>query len=103
MSSPRAAARSHYLWSLVEPAELDDTLILAEGEGVRVTTVEGDGYLDLMSTVSRASCLGYGEERIARAVYEQLGSGCTTAAPRTRRRTSRSSWPTGSPELAPAT
>ena len=73
MSSPRAAARSHYLWSLVEPAELDDTLILAEGEGVHVKTVEGDRYLDLMSTVSRASSLGYSQERIARAVYEQLG------------------------------
>ena len=40
---------------------------------MHVTTVEGDRYLDLMSTVSRASSLGYTQEPIARAVYEQLG------------------------------
>ncbi len=75
MSSLRDASRSNYLWSLVEPAEVDEgtTLILAEGEGVHVKTIEGDRYLDLMSTVSRASSLGYSQERIARAVYEQLG------------------------------
>jgi putrescine---pyruvate transaminase len=75
MSSLRAASRSNYLWSLVEPAEVEEgtTLILAEGEGVHVKTIEGDRYLDLMSTVSRASSLGYSQERIARAVYEQLG------------------------------
>ncbi len=71
----RAAGRDNYLWPLVERAEVEtgNTLILAEGEGVHVTTIEGDRYLDLMSTVSRASSLGYTQEPIARAVYEQLG------------------------------
>jgi len=46
--------------------------VLTAGAGVRVQTADGTEYLDLMSTVSRASALGYGEERIASAVYEQL-------------------------------
>jgi len=70
----RSASRSNYLWSLVPRADVEagTTLILAEGEGVHVRTIEGDWYLDLMSTVSRASSLGYSQEPIARAVYDQL-------------------------------
>jgi adenosylmethionine-8-amino-7-oxononanoate aminotransferase len=70
----RAAAREHYIWPQLTHAEVDAGApqILTEGHGARVRTVEGEELLDLMSTVSRASSLGYGEERIARAVYEQL-------------------------------
>jgi adenosylmethionine-8-amino-7-oxononanoate aminotransferase len=70
----RATAKEHYIWPQLSRSEVDEGVpqLLAEGDGVRVKTVEGDEYLDLMSTVSRASSLGYGEERIASAVYEQL-------------------------------
>jgi putrescine---pyruvate transaminase len=70
-----AAARENYLWSLVSRTDLaeDVPLLLAEGEGVHVRSIDGDRYLDLMSTNSRAASLGYGRESIARAVYEQLG------------------------------
>src|SRR5204862_7357407 len=72
--STRVAASDHYIWPQLTKAEVAEGIpqLLASGEGVRVRTVEGDEYLDLMSTVSRASALGYGEERIASAVYEQL-------------------------------
>ena len=92
----RAAGRDNYLWPLVERSEVEEgsTLILTEGEGVHVTTVEGERYLDLMSTVSRASSLGYSQERIARAVYEQLGrlhyGGCGASQADVT-----SSWPPG--------
>jgi putrescine aminotransferase len=71
----RAAAARHYIWPQLSHAEVaaGKPQLLTAGDGVRVRTVEGDEYLDLMCTVSRASALGYGEERIARAVYEQLG------------------------------
>ncbi|MDQ6820349.1 MAG: aminotransferase class III-fold pyridoxal phosphate-dependent enzyme [Actinomycetota bacterium] len=70
----RCAAAEHYIWPQLSRLQIAEGFpqLLSEGEGVRVRTVEGDEYLDLMSTVSRASALGYGEERIARAVYEQL-------------------------------
>jgi adenosylmethionine-8-amino-7-oxononanoate aminotransferase len=73
-SDLRAAAGRHYVWPQLTRADVDAGVpqLLAEGNGVRVRTVEGTEYLDLMSTVSRASALGYGQERIARAVYEQL-------------------------------
>lgn len=69
-----SVARDHYIWPQLTRAELDAGApqLLKAGAGVRVRTADGSEYLDLMSTVSRASSLGYGEERIARAVYEQL-------------------------------
>ncbi len=70
----KTASRANYLWPLISLEEIEDgtPLILTEGDGVRVRTVDGDEYIDLMSTTSRASTLGYSQERIARAVYEQL-------------------------------
>jgi adenosylmethionine-8-amino-7-oxononanoate aminotransferase len=70
----RLAATEHYIWPQLSRREVAEGVpqLLSDGEGVRVRTVEGNEYLDLMSTVSRASSLGYGDERIARAVYDQL-------------------------------
>jgi adenosylmethionine-8-amino-7-oxononanoate aminotransferase len=69
----KSAAR-HYIWPQLTRAEVDAGVpqVLTAGAGVRVQAADGTEYLDLMSTVSRASALGYGEERIASAVYEQL-------------------------------
>jgi adenosylmethionine-8-amino-7-oxononanoate aminotransferase len=69
-----ATARHHYIWPQLTRAEVRGGApqILAEGDGVRVRTVDGEEFLDLMSTVSRASSLGYGDERMARAIHDQL-------------------------------
>jgi len=69
-----AASAAHYIWPQLTRAEVEAGVprVLTSGSGVRVKTAEGSEYLDLMSTVSRASSLGYGEERIADAVYQQL-------------------------------
>jgi putrescine---pyruvate transaminase len=70
----RQAARDNYLWPIISRDEVnaDLPMIFSEGSGVRIRTIEGEEYLDLMSTVSRASTLGYGQEPIADAVSEQL-------------------------------
>lgn len=69
-----AVARDHYVWPQLTHAEIEAgvPVIFASGEGVLVRTVDGDEYIDLMSTVSRASTLGYGEKRIIDAVGHQL-------------------------------
>jgi putrescine---pyruvate transaminase len=68
------AARNRYIWPLVARAEVEagTPRILREGSGVRVRDADGSEYLDLMSTTSRASSLGYSQDRIAAAVYDQL-------------------------------
>jgi putrescine aminotransferase len=68
------AARNRYIWPLVSRADVDAGVprILTEGDGVRIRDLDGSEYLDLMSTTSRASSLGYSQERIAGAVYDQL-------------------------------
>lgn len=63
-----------YIWPLFAKSQLaeDGPVILSSGEGSRVTDAAGVSYLDLSSSVSRASSLGYGNQEIADAVYEQL-------------------------------
>jgi putrescine---pyruvate transaminase len=65
---------SSYIWPLFPKDQLaaDGPMILSSGEGSRVTDAKGVTYLDLSSSVSRASVLGYGNEEIAEAVYRQL-------------------------------
>jgi putrescine aminotransferase len=46
-------------------------MIMASGSGVHVVDIHGKKYLDMMSAMSRANSLGYGNEEIARAMYEQ--------------------------------
>jgi putrescine---pyruvate transaminase len=63
-----------YVWPLFAKSRLvmDGPMILSHGEGSRVTDTAGVSYLDLSSSVSRASALGYGNLEIAEAVYRQL-------------------------------
>ena len=44
------------------------------GEGVRLTDFDGNVYLDMMCSHTRANSLGYGNDEIADAVYEQLST-----------------------------
>lgn len=63
-----------YIWPLFSKAQIaaEGPMILVEGSGSRVTDIMGRTYLDLSSSVSRASALGYGVEAVAAAVQDQL-------------------------------
>ena len=53
--------------------------IYKSGEGVRLTDYEGNTWLDMMSSHTRANSLGYGNAEIARAVADQLRRSTTSA------------------------
>lgn len=56
----------------VEEVRATGPRIWASGEGVRVTNVHGRTYLDMMSAMTRANSLGYGNAEVADAVAGQL-------------------------------
>jgi putrescine---pyruvate transaminase len=82
-------AREHYLWPRVPRADVDAgfPLIFEKGKGVYIRDVEGNEYIDMMSSSTRASALGYGDERMASAINSQLltlhyaGTGSIVALP----------------------
>jgi taurine-pyruvate aminotransferase len=53
-----------------------DPLIIVEGRGMRVTDARGNEYLDAVSGGVWTVNIGYGRERMARAVYDQLKKMC---------------------------
>ena len=57
----------------MEDVHRDGANIYAQGRGLELTDQNGRVYLDMMSSHTRANSLGYGNDEIARAVYEQLG------------------------------
>ena len=69
-----ADAFDHLIFPLIETAEVKESgpRVYVEGEGLRLTDLDGKTYLDMMSSHTRANALGYGNEEIAAAVYEQL-------------------------------
>lgn len=70
----KAEALEHCIFPLIQMEEVrrDGPRIYVNGEGVRVTDAEGNEYLDMMSSHTRANSLGYGNKEIAAAVAEQL-------------------------------
>jgi adenosylmethionine-8-amino-7-oxononanoate aminotransferase len=56
----------------VEEVREHGLAVYTRGEGATLTDVHGRTYLDMMSSHTRANTLGYGNEEIARAVYDQL-------------------------------
>jgi adenosylmethionine-8-amino-7-oxononanoate aminotransferase len=56
----------------VEEVRRQGLAVYARGEGATLTDVQGRTYLDMMSSHTRANTLGYGNEEVARAVYDQL-------------------------------
>ncbi len=56
--------------------EQSDPLMIVEGKGMRVTDANGREYLDAVSGGVWTVNVGYGRERIAKAVYEQLNKMC---------------------------
>ena len=71
----RRDAFEHCIFPLarVEDVHRDGPNIYVEGRGVELVDQSGRIYLDMMSSHTRANSLGYGNDEIARAVYEQLG------------------------------
>lgn len=67
-------AHEHCIFPLIHQADIRDfgPSVYVKGEGIRLTDVNGKTYLDMMGSHTRANSLGYGNEEIARAVYEQL-------------------------------
>ena len=63
------------LWHHIKPHRLFDKseqMILVEGNGLVVKDIHGKEYLDASSGGVWSVILGYGRERIAKAVYDQL-------------------------------
>ena len=68
-----AEAMEHCLFALRPRAETerDGPPILVEGSGSWFKDVHGTSYLDMLSSNTRASTLGYGNDEVARAMYDQ--------------------------------
>jgi adenosylmethionine-8-amino-7-oxononanoate aminotransferase len=67
-------AAEHFVWPLVDRNDFDrePPLILAAGEGARLRDVDGNEYLDMMSSLTRASTLGYSRPEMIEAMRRQL-------------------------------
>ena len=68
-----AEALSHCLFALRPRAETLEhgPPVLIEGEGAWFKDAYGRSYLDMLSSNTRASTLGYGVEEVAKALYDQ--------------------------------
>ncbi len=68
------ADRAHLWHHLMQhkPLETNDPKIMVEGKGMRVWDATGKEHLDAVSGAVWTVNVGYGRERIAKAVYDQL-------------------------------
>ena len=60
-----------YVWHAMKPYNPDATMIVDKAEGVWLTDIQGNRYLDAMAGLWCVN-VGYGREEIAQAVYQQL-------------------------------
>ena len=67
-------ALDHVWFALTDPAQVreDGPGILVSAKGLEITTADGKTWLDMMGTQTRANSLGFGQDEIAKAVYDQL-------------------------------
>ena len=67
-------ADSHYIWPLLDRADLgsEPPLIVVEGTEARLRDVDGNEFIDMMSTPTRAQALGYSRTEIVEAMRGQL-------------------------------
>jgi putrescine---pyruvate transaminase len=67
-------AREHFFWPLLSRTRLEEQrpLIMREGQNSRVTDIEGHEFVDLTSSLTRASALGYGRPDVIAAIVLQL-------------------------------
>lgn len=74
LSEAVAADRAHVWHHLTQhkPFETTDPRVMVEGRGMRIWDATGREYLDAVSGGVWTVNVGYGRERIARAVYDEL-------------------------------
>jgi len=67
-------ALDHFVFPLVSKTDVNagDPVIFKSGKGMMMTDIMGKSYLDMLSTNTRASSLGFANEHIAKAIYDQL-------------------------------
>ncbi len=67
-------ALDHFVFPLVSKTDVmgGDPVIFKSGKGMHITDIAGKSYLDMLSTNTRASSLGFANEHIAKAVYDQM-------------------------------
>ncbi|MGD9710466.1 MAG: aspartate aminotransferase family protein [Thermomicrobiales bacterium] len=70
------AAMEHCIFPLaqMEDVRKHGPTIYVEAGGAHITDVQGRTYLDMMSTHTRANSLGYGNQEVAQAIYQQLAT-----------------------------
>ena len=66
-----------FVWHAMSPYNPQNTMIIDKSEGVWLTDIDGNRYLDAMAGLWCVN-VGYGREEIARAAYEQLLQNCYT-------------------------
>lgn len=67
-------AIDHCIFPIIDAADVkrDGPVVVASGSGLTLTDVSGEPYLDMISAYTRANSLGYGNQEIAKAMYDQL-------------------------------
>ena len=67
-------ALDHYVFPLVSKTDVNagDPIIFKSGKGMMMTDIMDNSYLDMLSTNTRASSLGFANKYIADAIYAQL-------------------------------
>jgi putrescine---pyruvate transaminase len=67
-------ALAHCIFPNIHQADLRDRgpNVYVKGEGITLTDIHGNTYLDMMSTHTRANSLGYANREVAQAIYDQL-------------------------------
>jgi adenosylmethionine-8-amino-7-oxononanoate aminotransferase len=64
---------SHLIMHLTPNTEIEKGITeIARGEGVHVFDTEGNKYIDLVAGVTRPVHLGYGNQELAQAIYDQI-------------------------------
>jgi adenosylmethionine-8-amino-7-oxononanoate aminotransferase len=69
-----AQAIDHCIFPIIDAAEVkrDGPAIVASGTGLTIIDGAGKPHLDMISAYTRANSLGYGNQEIARAMYDQM-------------------------------
>ena len=64
----------HFVFPLVSKTDVTagDPIIFKSASGMEMTDIQDKKYLDMMSTNTRASSLGFANEHIANAIFKQL-------------------------------
>ena len=67
-------AIDHCIFPIIDQADVkrDGPAVVASGSGLTIVDGAGTPYLDMISAYTRANSLGYGNQEIAQAMYDQM-------------------------------